>query len=61
MLRCTETLSIAALTAILVALCEPVIAASNAGKILFIALLLALFRSPLWLANLASSGKEGRF
>lgn len=60
MLRWTVTLLIAALTAILLALCEPVIAASEAGRILFICLLPTLFRSPLWLASLYASGREGR-
>lgn len=60
MLRCTETVLIAALTAMLLALCEPVLAASDAGKILFICILIALFRSPLWVANYAGGGRQGR-
>lgn len=48
------------LTAILLALLEPVLALSDAPRFLCMFLLLACFRSPLWLPSLLSNGRMAR-
>lgn len=49
-----------ALTAIFLALLEPVLALSDAPRFFCIFFLLACFRSPLWLPDLLSYGRMAR-
>jgi hypothetical protein len=60
MLRWTTALITAALGAIVLALFEPALAASNAERLPLIALLAACFRSPVWLTSLLGVRRAGR-
>jgi hypothetical protein len=59
MFRFALILIFATLSAIFLALSEPLVAASGLGKIVITGFLLALFRSPLWMMGLPG-GREGR-
>ena len=50
----------AAVTAILLALLEPALAVSDAERFLLIVTLLALFRSPFWVATFIDNARTDR-
>lgn len=60
MLRCVPAFTTVALTAVLLALFEPALALSDAGRLVFLAFLVVLVRSPFWLASFFSYGKAAR-
>ena len=60
MLRCVPAFTTVGLTAVLLALFEPVLALSDAGRLVFLAFLVALIRSPFWLASVFSYGRTAR-
>lgn len=60
MLRWRPALTTVALSAVLLALFEPVLALSDAGRLVFLAFLVVLVRSPFWLASLFSYGRAVR-
>jgi hypothetical protein len=60
MLRCVPAFSTLALTAVLLALFEPALALSDAGRLVFLAFLVVLARFPLWLASFLSYGRPAR-
>jgi hypothetical protein len=57
--RAATTLALISLTAVLLALLQPVVAASNAGKVLFIYFLMMLFRFPGWLLVSMDTEEKG--
>jgi hypothetical protein len=59
-LRWATALVMGILTAVVLALLLPAVAASDAGKIVFIGALFVLFRSSLWMTGRLSGGREGR-
>ncbi len=60
MLRWAPTSTTAALTAVLLALFEPALALSDARRLVSLAFLVVLVRSPFWLASFFSYGKTAR-
>jgi hypothetical protein len=60
MLRRTFAFVTAALSGVLLALLEPVLAASNAERLPLIALVAACFRSLLWLTNFVGGRRAER-
>ncbi len=60
MLRWRPALTTVALSAVLLALFEPVLALSDAGRLVILAFLVALVRSQFWLASLFSYGRAVR-
>jgi hypothetical protein len=59
MLRCTAAFATAAPTALFLGLREPVLAAGNAERLLFVCFLVAFLRSPVWLHRFVGVGKAG--
>jgi uncharacterized membrane protein YtjA (UPF0391 family) len=57
MLRWAAAFATIAITAIVLGLFEPAFAVSDAERLLFIVLLLVLFRSPLWLTSFLGNGR----
>ncbi len=60
MLRCVPAFMTVALTAVLLALFEPALALSDTGRLVFLAFLVVLVRSPFWLASFFSYGRAAR-
>ena len=58
MFRFGLALAFGTLTAVFLALSEPLIAASGIGMVVITGLLLAVFRSPLWMIGFPG-GREG--
>ena len=59
MFRCAVAFMTVALTALLLGLLEPALAASDANRIFLVCFLLAFLRSPVWLTSLLGNGKAG--
>jgi hypothetical protein len=60
MLRWMPAFVTVAMTAISLSLFEPVLALSDAARLLFRAFLLVLVRSPFWIGGLLSYGRAAR-
>jgi hypothetical protein len=59
MSRWTAATATVAMTAVVLGLFEPALAFSDRDRLLFIILLLALFRSPLWVSSFLGMGRAG--